>query len=119
VIHTGSRVKYVRKDGFYDRQSGFYPHCDTLGTVVAVHPDGYEVRWDKGTRNGVWYVNRSDVKEVKTTRFISAISTMLTVAAIGVAIWAGISYLEIIATNLPDNQAVPSAWNLFSLIFGK
>jgi hypothetical protein len=114
-MRYGSRVKYIRKDGFYDRNSGFYPHAGTLGTVVAVHPDGYEVRWDRGTIDGVWYVNRSDVKEVKTK---TALEKICWLAAIALTMWIIASWVNIITTNTIGSESVPAAWNLFKIIFG-
>lgn len=67
MITVGSRVKYIRNDDEYYRETSYYPPIGTLGTVVQVDSEDntIEVEWDSGTMGrGIWWCNNTDVEVV-------------------------------------------------------
>ena len=52
----------------------------------------------------------------KPSRIWVILEVAQTIATIAFLLWFFISWANVIATNLPNNPAVPAAWNLFEII---
>lgn len=70
MIKVGSRVRYIREDGEFDKATGFYPPIGTLGTVKTVSGDSCQVKWDEGTYGeGIWWCKLTAVEEAFKMKF--------------------------------------------------
>ena len=113
-MKVGTRVRYIRKDSNLDKSTGYYPPVGTIGTVTQVTKDGYWVKWAKGTKfDGTWFVTPKDVKKVTSASDIIFWTIFGSLSA-----WVIASWFNVITTNTVGSEAVPAAWNLFTIIFG-
>jgi hypothetical protein len=113
-MKTGSKVRYIANDTQSDKESGFFPPVGTVGTVTHVTEDGAWVKWNAGTKKGSWFCFSTDLEEIKAPIAWWQVAIYAAVAAFWA--WLVISVVDVNITNLPDNPAVPAAWNFFEVL---
>ena len=67
MLKVGTRVRYIHKDTYDDKATGYYPPIGTLGTVTftSLVDSEIQVKWDEGTiGDGIWWCNATDVEAV-------------------------------------------------------
>ena len=47
---------------------------------------------------------------------MSIFEAVYTIIIVALLLWFVISWANVVATNLPDNPAVPAAWNFFEIV---
>ena len=58
-----------------------------------------------------------NIKQTKNISLWKVLGVIYNITITAFWLWFIISWVEVCATNLPNNPAIPSTWNFFNVLF--